>query len=442
MLIFIAFVAVFFITGPLIILNTSGYSYSFAKNKLEKTGIISLVSLPIKAEIYVNNKKYPALTPAEIDKLLPGDYRIRVQKVNYLPWEKTLAVSSDRAVFARDIVLMSDQKPELLQDTKIAKSVISKSGEIAYVTTKKTGQELRIFTNTKQNILIDRLAPNLPLPNFEFSPNQNALIIGDGSNFTVASWSNNNVLIKTLSIPDEKIISATWSKDGNEIILETTNGLYLTDANNNPIAIPNSKNITSPQLSSRYIYGIKKSGDKFENLIRYSKIFKTWEDIIQLPNTNLKLFTKYNNYIVLKDTKQTRLLLINPDNLKQFYSYSGNNITFDKKGERALIWSEFEINLINLMDGSQNTVTRIASPVTAVAWHPSQAAIFYSTPTTMIFSELDTRDQQNKYNLGEFQNIDSFQVSENNKTLLITGQNPSGTGIFKQELNWQTTAIW
>jgi len=115
--ILIAFIALFLITAPVVVLYTAGYRWNEKKVRIEKVGLIFLRSRPSYAEIYLDGKLRPERTPARLRNLLPSDYDVKVAKKGYSVWEKTLPVGSALTTFAEGIVLWKQNAPQTIPAT-------------------------------------------------------------------------------------------------------------------------------------------------------------------------------------------------------------------------------------------------------------------------------------------------------------------------------------
>jgi len=69
-----------------------GYQFNPKLKHFQKTGVISIRSLPSQAEVYLQDKRVDKLSPCDIRELLPGRYRIRLEKENFYPYEVNIEV--------------------------------------------------------------------------------------------------------------------------------------------------------------------------------------------------------------------------------------------------------------------------------------------------------------------------------------------------------------
>ncbi|MCM8788032.1 MAG: PEGA domain-containing protein, partial [Candidatus Omnitrophica bacterium] len=84
----------FVICLPLVILYSLGYQFNHNLKCFQKTGIISIKSSPINAEVYLEGKKIEKLTPCDLKELLPGIYKIKIEKGGFYPYEINIEVKS------------------------------------------------------------------------------------------------------------------------------------------------------------------------------------------------------------------------------------------------------------------------------------------------------------------------------------------------------------
>ncbi len=97
---------------PMIILYALGYILTpHADERLVKTGMIHLESLPSKAQIYLDRKLIGEKTPATLSDLIPGTYDVEVALQNFRPWKQKIVVEAGKASIFEQILLI----PKVLQ---------------------------------------------------------------------------------------------------------------------------------------------------------------------------------------------------------------------------------------------------------------------------------------------------------------------------------------
>ncbi|MFA6321203.1 MAG: PEGA domain-containing protein [Candidatus Omnitrophota bacterium] len=105
MVVFYFSVALFFIILPILLSYSLGYRIDYKAMKVYKTGIIFLNSKPSGASIYINGKMHTSLTPAQIEDLEPGVYKVKVRREGFYPWDEELTVRPNMVTKADSIIL-------------------------------------------------------------------------------------------------------------------------------------------------------------------------------------------------------------------------------------------------------------------------------------------------------------------------------------------------
>src|SRR3989344_8384341 len=92
---FYSAVVVFLLLGYVVILYAQGYRYSLSEGKFQRTGAISL-KVNTGAKIFLDDELQGDTSffssAYSIDRLLPGSYRLSVQKEGYSSWQKRATV--------------------------------------------------------------------------------------------------------------------------------------------------------------------------------------------------------------------------------------------------------------------------------------------------------------------------------------------------------------
>jgi hypothetical protein len=85
--------SVFIVVSALLIAYAKGVRPDFKNGKIQTTGLLVATSNPDGASVYVNDHLTTA-TNTTIN-LNPGDYRVRIIKEGYLPWQKNLKIQKE-----------------------------------------------------------------------------------------------------------------------------------------------------------------------------------------------------------------------------------------------------------------------------------------------------------------------------------------------------------
>lgn len=106
---FYLFLAIYIWVCPLVILYALGMRVNTSTKSIQKTGIISVSTIPPDADVVLNQRHFPKKTPTIIRNLPPGDYSLTLSLKNYLPWKETLTVKEEKATMAENILLIPEK---------------------------------------------------------------------------------------------------------------------------------------------------------------------------------------------------------------------------------------------------------------------------------------------------------------------------------------------
>jgi len=127
-------VTVFCILLPIVLSYSLGYKIDYHNLKIYKTGILYLQSRPAGASIYLDGKMIADLTPAQIEELKPGTYRVEVRREGFYPWEREMVVRPNMVTRADRIVLFPvAQEMKKVGERGVTDFVISGKGAIYYM---------------------------------------------------------------------------------------------------------------------------------------------------------------------------------------------------------------------------------------------------------------------------------------------------------------------
>lgn len=115
---FYVLVLTYLILTPLTILYALGYILNPVEKAIVKTGLISIVTHPKDATVYVGGKKYAFKTPTIISDLLPGRYPLRIVHHGCQPWEKEIPIYPERATQLESVLLLPVQPKREFLTTK------------------------------------------------------------------------------------------------------------------------------------------------------------------------------------------------------------------------------------------------------------------------------------------------------------------------------------
>ena len=371
------FFTIFFIVSPLLILYSLGYRYNFSTNNIEKNGAFYIKSYPKNADIYINNEKNKKKTPNQIININPNTYKLKVEKEDYIPWEKNLEIKKGETTFAENIVLFLEN------------------------------QEKNILGLGSDNILINNDKNKYAYLNDNILWITN---IEEEKNYNIYKFNKNYKLID-------------WSSDNKNILIKDNKDYYIFDINQKNLELFNIINIDKVLFDNEYIYYLKNN-----NLYKYNIQYNNKDLILE----NVDDFIIENNYLIIqRNENSASISVLEKKNLKEIQTINNLNIgklhilsVDDKKiifnlgsklyikytwkdiisipaslseiyGDKLLISNGYEIWLYNYKEDYQEIIDRSSKIVSDIIWHPSGSYFLTEINEETIISELDTRDNRN-----------------------------------------------
>lgn len=146
--------ALFCVLLPVILSYALGYKIDYRNLKIYKTGILYIASRPAGATIYLNGVMYQYATPAQIEELKPGSYKIEVRRDGFYPWERDMVVKPNMVTKADRIVLFPvTQEMKTISRDGICDFIVSGKNSVYYM--KRSG----LFSSDLDGGDMKRLSP-------------------------------------------------------------------------------------------------------------------------------------------------------------------------------------------------------------------------------------------------------------------------------------------
>jgi len=367
---YICAVIAFLVIASYAVLFATGYKYDWQNHAFKKTGFILIETYPKDATVTVAGRHITKMTPVTVKRLLPGNYLVEINKLDYRPWQAVLEVKSGLVTEQRNVLLtLKELTSEKLRSKSVNLLAIAPNGEkLALVFDKEISlfnvsaqSEANIYDPSlvKQRIVKDNSdIANGIIKELGFGPDNKTLLLriaGKLNDYHLLLDSETG-LIKVIA-KGRTINNWQWL-NSNELTFTQGDTLYLVNGNsakNEKIAT----GIIGYSLINGSIYGITQ--DKFgkHSLIKIDK------------NTNTKI--EIDNLPVAKYYQMARL---------------GNNWLLITKGTTntpaSIWWSELKNN--------ETSWVKLASNITSkVLWDNSH--IIYQSGNQVVTTEVDADNQ-------------------------------------------------
>ncbi|HPL92751.1 MAG TPA: PEGA domain-containing protein [bacterium] len=409
------FVLAFFIITPLVLLSTSGWNYNWKIGKIESTGVIIIdIQNPRMCAVEVENYEKTTLLPFTVyhlNQLKPGEYKVKIEKETYLPWEKTIEVTGNSTAFVDKVVLFKNNQSTLLEMEKI-QQWFGGSDRYAIFHKENSGtKELWLFDayDESQDLLYRQVINPLSNATAEVEAGdwsaQSSYFLwknnGKHQIFNINNLSEDPMDLDKLLLP-ETIKQYQWNSDNDNVlyVLNSVNQLWQININNrSTLKLADLPTDTaSATVLNQNIYYLQNNA---ENVTLYQLIKDETTKLMDFNAGDYQLQTLTAGIFRVKDlmAKKSYLFVANKDQLtfqeinaidlklspsKNKFTYSSN--TFE-------IWT-LENFYSTEKKGDTYLLTRLSQTPENLQWHNSNEYLYYTINNELKIIELDGRGNQ------------------------------------------------
>lgn len=348
-----AFIVIFFILSPVIVMYAAGYRYDFKNGLLRETGAISVDILPSEAAVYLDNLKLKDKLPLRLKNLTPGKYHLKITASGYYDWVKEVEVKNKQTVYIKEIVLIKKNKPRLLAQKNIVSLSLSPNGRyLLYGVENGGATETWLRDARRQNeVLISRLPPESKI-NVAWAEKNNWLYVASG----VSPYSN--LLIFNTETPEKQfnlikeigapVIKPSWKETADAELFFEAKGKIMSIFPATRQKFTLAKNTFMDWYMENGRLWTIEANTSTEQLKIIKDAIGFRSDFTLIDNTGE--FEDQKNYwqivivrdehALIKKSGQPEMTLLTPD--KKF-NLSGEWATISKYNNWWLIWSPWEL---------------------------------------------------------------------------------------------------
>lgn len=430
------FILIFLIVTPLTWMYAAGYKIGSGFS-VQKTGILVIETEPSGGKIILNDKPIYGFfdvfnrdnykrTPARISNLLPGEYDVRVEMDGYWPWQKKLSIKSSETTFAEDIKLFRKEMPLPLSNDLHDELFLSP--DMRYLAgIDRDGFEL-IDTDDEVSRKITT-ASSTDKISVSWSDSQYLAING----FLVRKDMTETPLsLQSVVGKNADNFKLDLNGDQDQIYYSLEGAIYQFDRKS-ALPIQLYKGSASDYIiSSDILYVLS---DNSLTVVAVNDLADT--NKISLPESRYALRNMDYNLLIIEDTKNQSLLIIDPETTPRPIRdviQGAKDMDWINKSE-IIYANDFEILSYNLENKQKKLITRISKEVKDIIWHPNNSHVIFSTDNTLNIVELDDREKYNITKLAELTEIRSAVLSESGNTLYFLAKIGNIGGVYKLDIN-------
>lgn len=432
------FIIAFFLIAPAIIFSTAGYRYNFSKHRIERTGVMIVVSRPEAATISLNGERQDADTPARLSDLTPGLYDLRVEKIGYHPWEKSVTVESRSTTFVNEIGLFRVTSPVLYSPIGVAihPAFSPDSRYAAAMTPTPSGSELAIVDlRTGEDFLPYRSSAEAGTFRLSWSVRGDWLLMArTGPKPLFLLWNSDD----PQSVRDLKEGIGTtfdtvyWAQDDTRLYGQT-GGKLSSITTDLTTMVAEGPAIEQAIVANGSVYGILK-GDP-NKLVRRKLKDETFEPIAELPSASFLPLPGFDGRIAYVSTTGDDLFVIDASGEKpKAFEARGKGGNWSTDGTKLLYWNDLEVRLYDARTGSDDLLTRLSGPITAAAWHRPEWNVIYAANGSLFATESSDHFGRLTVPLSDFTSIAGFSVSAAGDFAYVFGERDGQSGLWRLRL--------
>lgn len=236
-------VFLFFIGLPFILSFALGYKFNTHTLKFVKTGLIFIKTQPAGAKIYLNNKLVPEKSPASIQELLPGTYKVTLELAQHYPWKAQVEVEAGK-VSRVDKVILFSVRPNLqqLNQEKFSSYRMDIERKVVYYldVEKKVLYRSNLEAHNFEDIasLPDKF---IQVNGWEVSSDQKKVFIFNQHQISVIFFDtqidNEYSSAVSLDYPQEKVVNVFWHSDNYHLVVLTDKHIQVIESRLGAVAI-------------------------------------------------------------------------------------------------------------------------------------------------------------------------------------------------------------
>ena len=417
-ILFLVCLVLFLLVAPAIVFYSQGYRVDLnppAGGKIiTQTGGLFLKTLPKQVEIYLNEKLKKKTDfffgSVLIENLLPGKYKVAVEKEGFYPWQKTLEIKEKEVVEAKNIVLF----PE----------------------------------NLEFNVLIDQVE------NFWFSSDEKGIVLKENSPAGGEDgWAlklyeldkeikSHLIEEKDISLKDVDLLNLKFSEDSKKISLEVGVAeqikYFTLSLEKTPPALTEEKAILPPIEN---VLTFEEIDNDIYYLDNFGNLFKNEEKLTEI-NFPVKQETKYaleifQDFIFLIEGNDLYKLNSDSKSFEKFFE-DIRMLKISPDSKKIVYFSNYEIWILFLKDTEENPAKRAGEKLFLMRLSEKIEDIFWLNSDYLVFNvgnkikitEIDARDRINIIELTEIKNPRIFWNKTDKRLYLLSEGNLYRSGII------------
>ena len=406
----------FLIAAPLIILYVKGVNFDFDSKSFIQTGILAVRSNPTDAAIFLDGQQ-KRQRQGDLTFLLPGSYTVNLKKTGYQDWTKTLAVEAGQVTWTSPSfgnIYLFLQNPPVQNLAGGVLDFYNQDKNFVYLTkdslitsvlnNPETAQTYPLPKSVNKILAQDAAGKIFALTNSALASSSPVLLI----------FNQNSGVFYDISGLFGTLPKLQFGDDGGLYAL-SNNVLYsVSPANKTKTALFNEVKTFYFQGGALYI--VQQKGQTWSLFVSQAPFSASQDLADSLPNFDSgELFVTYEKAIFL--LVNSRLYLVSSGMQQLSDNISGFN--FNPNDSSLSVIHSGELDYYDPLAGNLDFVTRSSEALTNPKILSSIGNAFFFQGQKLMVIELDTRDNQNQYQLYLGTDVKKFFIDNAGKNILL-----------------------
>ncbi|MBI4281796.1 PEGA domain-containing protein [Candidatus Uhrbacteria bacterium] len=450
-IIFWVFIALFFITAPLLILYTIGYRYNWERGKLQETGVAVLDYRPNNSVLTINAKEQSGKPPARFPGLTPGRYTFTLHKDGYADWTKRLWIEPSKTTFAQHMILWKMDSASRAVSEDMSRIVAASPDQKHIAVVEKKAPALIQFINTRtqknEASVAIPLSPTSAITTLLWSPRGKRIFVegSAGEQFTIDMASGTPTALPLARIIPEHLENVSWNSTDDDRLYGyrraplVQQGYELVEVDLFRGAVQNASAPFTQQSAYRVeddlLYRIDNGALVITEFVPSRRALERRLALPDAPATNVTFLANGpDGVITLFDSPHKRLLLIDKET-KTLYpiqeTIDGVVTAAWSPLHNRLVWSTGKaLWLLDLEQSTRELMREEQQKIQDIAWDPENEYVFYGAGDAVNVVEIDNRDNRNRATIATVANRKGLMIGNDGTTIWMTGTQEGKTRLL------------
>jgi hypothetical protein len=393
---------------------------------LSKTGMLIVQTSPRNVNIYLEKDtgglftqkeiKNNFQTPAKIQNLLPGKYKLSLEKSGYWPITRNIQIFPNQTTSLLNIFLFKRSLPLNIYKTEKESIIINEERDkIIFLETSKY-----LNLNNEEITHLDQDHVSLYL-------NNNLLL----NNYDIYSLNDQEIIFNLQDIINENYLHIYMDLKNKKFFYNTLEKIAYINLNNNQekILIESDNNILDFLIKNQQILSLEENNNNYY-LISYDKTTLLRQKSISLPRGDYSFYFRDDNFLNLYDDLNKRLILFF-NNQQKIIDQVDTWQWFDNN----LLWqSNHELYRYNLLNNETSLLLRSSKNILNFIWQTNDNYLIYSSDSSIyILYFKEKRDDL--IEILRAQNIGPLFINNHQNILYFYAEIDNQSGVFKLEIH-------